>query len=222
MKTLITILTTAALLSITPFAHADIMLLGTSGWQAALPNNVDVDIIVDAETPNFVLIEAIKTFTAPPENGVFPGISIDFTQVSSDINTLSTIVLNDEIITNNTRHEWTDYHWRLEGPAAFDINMTVSSGFDISPFTNMDWAPKAGWSANYASALNVDGGAVASGSTFCPGLDAGVLVISVDLSGPCPASFTLTQNPTPEPATMLLLAAGLPVMARIKRNRARS
>jgi len=217
MRTLITIFTTAAILSMTPFAHADILPVGTSGWEAALPDNVDAGILVDAENGKFVLIEIIKTFTAPPEGGVFPGISIDFTQVSSDADTVALIVLNDEIITNNTGFDWTDYHWRLEGPAAFNINATVSSGFDISPFANTDWTPKAGWSANYASALNVDGGTMAGGSTYLPGVDAGVLVIEVDLSEPDAAGFTLTQTPTPEPATMVLLAAGLPFL-RLRRR----
>ena len=222
MKTLTTILTAAAILSITPLAHANVMPLGGSGWEATISDNANVGIIVDAENDNFVMIEIIKTFTAPPEGGVFPGISIDFTQVSGDADTVAVIVLNDEIITNNTGYDWTDYHWSLEGPAAFSINATVASGFSIDPFTNTDWTPRAGWGTGYASALNVDGGVVASGSTYTPGVDAGYLAIKVDLSECDSASFTLTQNPTPEPATMLLLAAGLPLLARRKRNAARS
>ena len=102
MKTLLTILTVAAILSLTPIAHASIMPLGTSGWEAELPDNVNVGIIVDAENDEFVLIEIIKTFTAPPVEGQFPPISIDFSQVSDDADTVALIVLNDELITNNT------------------------------------------------------------------------------------------------------------------------
>ena len=217
MKTLITILTLAAILSITPLAHASIIPLGSSGWEATLPNDVDVGIRVDGLFDQFVLIEIIKTFTAAPQNGQFAPISIDFTQVGSDADTLALIVLNDELITNNTGVDWTDYHWRIEGPAAFKISDTVSSGFDISPFTNAYWTPKTGWGANCASALDVDGGTVPDGSTYRPGLDAGLLVIKVDLDE-ADSSFTLTQNPTPEPATMLLLAAGLPLLLRRRRN----
>jgi len=220
MKTLITILTAAAILSIAPLAHAEIVPIGSSGWEATLPDNVNVGIFVDLENENYVLIEIIKTFTAPPENGVFPGISIDFTQVSGDADTVAIIVLNDEIITNNTGYDWTDYHWTLEGPAAFSISATEGSGFNIDPFTNADWTPKAGWSADFASALNVDGGTVAAGSTYLPGVDTGAMLIQLDLNEPGPASFTLTQTPTPEPATMVLLAAGLPLLARRRRNAA--
>ena len=85
----------------------------------------------------------------------------------------------------------------------------------------MDWTPKAGWSANHASVLSVDGGVVPDGATFFPGVDAGLLVIDVDLSGQ-DSSFTLSQHPTPEPATLLLLAAGLPILARHKRKRAKA
>ena len=217
MKTLITILTAAAILSLTPPAQASIMPLGTSGWEAELPDNVNVGIIVDAENDRLVLIEIIKTFIAPPVDGQFPPISIDFSQVSDDADTVALIVLNDELITNNTGFDWTDYHWLIEGPAAFKISTTVASGFDISPFTNATWTPKAGWGADYASALNVDGGTVAGGSTFLPGINAGVLVIEADLSGEGDSSFTLTQHPTPEPATMVLLAAGLPLLLRRRR-----
>ncbi|MDP6546294.1 MAG: hypothetical protein QGH60_20125 [Phycisphaerae bacterium] len=222
MKTLTTILTLTAILSVTPLAHADTIPLGGSGWEATISDNVNVDILVDAENEHYVLIEIIKTFTAPPQGGVFPGISIDFTQVSPDTDTVSIIVLNDEIITNNTGYDWTDYHWSLEGPAAFSISATEGSGFDIDPFTNADWTPKAGWSPDFASALNLDGGTVAAGSTFSPGLDTGAMLIQLDLSEPDAAGFTLTQNPTPEPATMLLLAAGLPLLARRKRTASRS
>lgn len=221
MKTLLTILTAAAILSITPLAHASIMPLGSSGWQAEIPDGVDAGIRVDGVYGKFVLIEIAKKFTDAPEDGQFPPISIDFTQVGSDADTLALIVLNDELITNKTGVDWTDYHWRLEGPAAFKISATVSSGFDISPFTNATWTPKAGWSADYASALDVDGGTVPNGSTYLPGVDAGALVIEVDLSE-ADSSFTLTQYPTPEPATLILLAAGLPLLARRKRNAKRS
>jgi len=215
MKTLITILTATAILSITPLAHATILPLG-SGWQTDVPGDV-ADIRIDGNYNQFVLIEIIKTFTQPKVDGVFEPISIDFSQTGTDAGTVAYIVLNDEIITNNTPDDWKDYHWTLEGPAAFVIS--ASNAFDTSPFNNKEWIPDAGWGTGYASGLNVSGGMVPSGSTFSPGLDAGMLVIEIDLSGGDPATFTLTQQPTPEPATMILLAAGLPALLRRRRKR---
>ena len=146
-------------------------------------------------------------------------ISIDFTPILDNANPLPLlIVLNDEVVTNNTGVDWTDYHWTIEGDAAFWIDPPGDNDFDIAPFTNATWTPKAGWGPDYASALNVDGGTVASGDTFFPGSSAsGMLFIQVDPNAHDP-SFTLSQNPTPEPATMILLAAGLPLILKRRRR----
>jgi len=221
MKSLTVLLALAAFLAVIPATNADTIDLGNSGWQAVLYDGPNIGVLIDADTEQFLMIEIIKTFAQPPDSGVFAPITVDFNQIAADGATTAIIVLNDEIITNNTGSDWMDYHWSIEGPAAFNISMTEGTGFDVSPFTNMDWTPKAGWSANHASALNVDGGIVPDGSTFFPGVDAGMLVIDVDLTAQ-DSSFTLTQNPTPEPATLLLLAAGLPILARHKRKRARA
>ena len=221
MKFLTVLLSLTALLAVIPSANADTIELGDSGWEAVLYDGPNVGILIDAENDQFVMIEIIKTFAQPSQSGMFAPITIDFNQIASDGATRAIIVLNDEIITNNTGSDWLDYHWSLEGPAAFNISMTETSGFDVSPFTNMDWTPKAGWSANHASVLSVDGGVVPDGATFFPGVDAGLLVIDVDLSGQ-DSSFPLSQHPTPEPATLLLLAAGLPILARHKRKRAKA
>ncbi|MBC8372963.1 MAG: PEP-CTERM sorting domain-containing protein, partial [Planctomycetes bacterium] len=55
-------------------------------------------------------------------------------------------------------------------------------------------------------------------SMFYPGCSAaGWLVIEVDLAE-TDSSFTLTQHPTPEPASMILTAAGLPLLLRRKQR----
>ena len=219
MKFATTIIAAAALLTIPAFANATPIVLGDSGWQAEITDNANVGILIDAEYEQFVLIEIVKVFPTPPTGGQFAPISIDFTQIAPDANTVALIALNDEIITNNTGADWLDYHWNIEGDAAFEISSTLNSGFNVSPFTNIDWTPKAGWGADYASELNLSGGIVPNGGTFTPGLDGGALVIKADFSGEDAASFTLNQNPTPEPATMILAAAGIPLLLKRRRRR---
>jgi len=60
---------------------------------------------------------------------------------------------------------------------------------------------------------------VASGSGYAPGTDGAVLVIS---TGPAaPGSFTLTEIPTPEPASMALIGLGLGALL-LRRRRSQS
>ena len=221
MKTLATILTAAAILSITTFAQANIIELDDSGWQAEFDDNLLVDINTDDTGSHFVLIEIAKMFTDPPVNGQFSPISIDFTVNPGHTRSVPLlVVLNDEVVENNTGVDWTDYHWSIEGDAAFWISATDDSNFDIAPFTNATWTPHPTWGSDYASGLDVDGGTVSSGSTFFPGSSAsGMLFIEVDTSVSDP-SFTLTQNPTPEPATLIFLAAGLLLLLKRKRRHA--
>ena len=218
-------LVVALLLSITPLASADVFVdlvdgSDDSGWRAVLPDDVNVGIVVDRVTDSYVRIEISKVFTKAPENGDFPPITILFEQTANDANTVATIQITDETITNNTGVDWTDYHWQINGCcAAFDKTATENSGFSINPFTNAAWTAKSGWGSDYASALDVDGGTVAAGETFAPGVDSGKLYIDINLD--CADSdFCLVQYPTPEPGTLFLVSAGAVVTILRRRRRA--
>ncbi len=223
MKTSRTALLTALSLCIASIASADVIVPlndgdANSGWQAVLPDNVNIGIVVDRITDSFVRIEISKSFVEAPEGGVFDPITIIFQQILPDDQTVSIIQITDESITNNTGVDWTDYHWLLgDQAAAFNINDTESSNFSINPFTNMTWVAAAGWGTSYASALNVDGGLVAAGETYTPGLDSGRLYINVNLALEN-SDFSFAQNPTPEPASMLLMGLGAVAVIRRKRR----
>lgn len=223
MKSLRTILAAVALLSITPITSADLFVPlvdgpDDSGWRAVLPDDTNVGIVVDRVTCSYVRIEIAKNFNGPPENGDFPRIIILFEQTGDDANTVGTIQITDELITNNTGSKWTDYHWQINGPAAFDKTATEDSGFSINPFTNKSWTAKSGWGSDYALALDVDGGEVPNGGTFAPGISAGKLYIDVALDEN-DSDFCFVQYPTPEPGTMVLLALGGAGMLCRRRNR---
>jgi len=230
MKTSRIALLAALSLCITPVASADVIVplvdgSDNSGWQAVLPDNVSVGIVVDRITDSYVRIEISKSFSYeiivdpndPEASYIFDPITIIFQQTLPDAQTVSTIQITDESITNNTGVPWTDYHWQIpDSVAAFNIDDTEGSNFSINPFTNITWTAASGWNALHASALDVDGGVVGVGETYTPGIDSGKLYINVDLDEDN-SDFSFIQNPTPEPASMALMSIG--ALAVIKRRR---
>jgi len=196
-----------------------------SGWSAVLADGIHNGIVVDKISADYVRIEISKTLLLGPEGGVFPANFIEFRQRLDNAHTLPTIQITSEAVTNDTGWDWTDYHWEIIGDdAAFDKAATDASGFSIAPFLNIDWGPTPdGWSADYARILDVDGGdGVPHGDTFYPGSLEGRLYVDVNLWGDPNASFTLKQNPTPEPCAMSLLAGGASVLLLGRRKRKRA
>ena len=183
-----------------------------SGWDVILADNVHTDVFVDAVSGSlaYVRIEIAKDFYQAPEDGVFASNIIRFQQRLDDAHTVQVIQITSEAVTNLTGCDWTDYHFAVIGDeAALNKTTTDGSGFSTDPFTVKTWGDvPAGWASNYARTLDLSGGVVAAGETFYPGSQLGRLYVDADLSGSSPAGFTLTQTPTPEPATLGLLAIG--------------
>ncbi len=195
-------------------AHAGTIVLGDSGWEAIWDSSLDglVDIAVDAVTDDAVFIEKSAQFLqGPNEAGLFPTIPIVFRQIAWPA--VSQIIINDEIISNSTGSDWTGFRMELldSGNATFNSASTFGSGFTTSPFSNQTFSDDL-------TVFNVDGGVVADGGIWFPGLT-GDLYIDVVPSQQAPFTlFTLKETPVPEPATVVLLAIG--ACACIRRRRA--
>lgn len=190
------------------------------GWRVSWPPpDGDIGIVVDELTREYIRIQISKDFTGPPdENGIFPPRLMDFLQIADDANTVPRIIIADEIITNQTRADWTDFHWQVLNKRDAWFNVPLSRNFDVSPFRQKKFSDPFDifGDPNKATDLEAFDGLVRHGQTFFPGVREGDLVIDVDLRGSQdPLSFTFKQVPTPEPATLALLAmAGLLAIRR--------
>jgi hypothetical protein len=183
------------------------------GWQANWDDSLDpfVAIVSNGVVGDAVFIQKAAEFTqGPDQQGLFPAIPITFVQ--KDPNAVSNIVIQDEIITNSTGVDWTDFHMDiLDGnDAFFDPAATMNSGgpppigWSIDPFTQAVFS-------NNNQRLDISGGVVPNGTQWFPGNGAtdGDLWISVNPQAQQPFTvFTLKETPTPEPATVLALAIG--------------
>jgi hypothetical protein len=187
------------------------VVLGGSGWQATWDSSLDpyVSIVVDDETADAVYIQKSAEFTQPPGVGGFPPIPITFQQIAWPA--VSQIVIDDEIITNSTGFDWTDFHWSLlDGPDAWFVD-GPSFFFTTSPFDNQSFSPDA--RSFWVDGFGLGGGGtdavIPSGSVWFPGNGAldGELPIQVVPHESLPyTTFTLKETPTPEPASLLLAA----------------
>ena len=217
------------LLLATP-TFAGSIVLGNSGWGASWDNSLDlfVNVVVDGENSTQVFIQKSATFVQGlGPGGIFPTIPITFQQLEPT--TVTQIVINDEIITNSTGHDWTDFHFELldSGDAAFNRTLTDAStpqGFFTSPFDNQTWGGQLG--PDLYTEFWVDGfglGAGGSdaiipgqfpGNVWFPGDGAfnGELFIDVVPQAQAPLTvFTLKETPTfiPEPSTAVLIVLGM-------------
>lgn len=207
-------------------AQAGVVDLG-AGWQAIWDNSLDglVDInvvtIIDIDGEDAIVIQKSAEFTQGPVFGVFPSIPIVFQQTAFPA--AAHIVIDDEIITNSTGEDWTDFHFDLldAGDVVFDPVRTAASGggppigFFISPFTN------ASFSGDLMS-LDIDGGVLPAGGVWFPGDGAlnGQLWIDMTVATTAPfTTFVLKETPTPEPASIMLVMLGAGAMA-LRRRRA--
>ncbi len=201
---------------------------GSSGWKASWDASLDpfVSIAVDLVTPGAVFIEKSAEFIQGPGPGGFPTIPITFTQLVPGA--VGQIVINDEIITNSTGTDWTDFHFEIlnSGDAVFNPALTNASaggsGFFTSPFDNQMFAPDnlSFWVDGFGLGAGGSDAVVADGTQWFPGNGAtdGELFIDVVPQPVAPFTvFTFKETPTPEPTTLSLLAFGALLLLRRRR-----
>lgn len=173
-------------------AQAGSLVLGNSGWTASWDASLDsrLGLNVEAETANSVFVEKFATFTDAN------AMDITFTRTAG-VSALPFIVINDEMVVNQTGQDWTSFRFTLapsSGGLAFDAGQTAisppGSGFSIDPFS------ASAYSAGN-TVLDVSGGtvsAVLGSNVWMPGVRSGGLAInSGGANGP--ASFVLSEQP---------------------------
>ncbi len=193
--------------------QAGMIDLGTSGWRAEWDASLDsfLSILYLGEDDKAVYIRKEATFTQGPVNGVFPSIPVLFRQTAAGA--LQNIVIDSELIFNQTGVDWTDFHLDLldGGDALFDPTATADSGgggpigFSVAPFA------AAAFSGDLQR-LDISDGVVPHDTSWTPGDDPekpDQLWINVNPHEEAPFTvFTLKETPTPEPASLVLLALG--------------
>jgi MYXO-CTERM domain-containing protein len=204
-------------------AGAATIVLGGSGWTASWDDSLNpyVDIhVVNYDGTNLVIQKSAEFIQGPNVFGLYPTIPIVFRQTAAS--TLASIVIEDEIITNSTGTDWTDFHFDLldSGDAIFRDG--PGFWFTTNPLDHQVF------SANHLS-LSVDGfglgpggsdAVVPNGSTWFPGDGASNGDLIIDVTGHASAPFTvftLKETPTPEPATFALVAFGAAALLRRRR-----
>jgi hypothetical protein len=209
--------------------------LGNSGWRVQGPGYAELQLAIDAEGEThgikWVAISISKNFRFGPDpfTGLYPAIELDFMQMDGvHLEDLATrIIITSELVNNSTDTDWFDYHWRLfgHGIASFNRELTnptgevSEDGWLISPFDQYAWSTDHVFGTEE---LSVWDGVVPNGDAFFPGSGSGSLVIDINLvhDSPhdSPAIFKFWQAPTPEPATLTLLALGGAVVTRRRRT----
>jgi hypothetical protein len=205
---------------LTPIAAASLMGLGVAtapaeiikniggGWQATIFDEQHVDLATDyiSFVDNVLVIEKFAEFIrVDPLTGLPEPVLITFQQTAADAQTISRIVITDEVLINHTGLAWTSFRNILvdSGQAAF--NQALSSTFSISPYTTRTYNGDS-------SEVEFGGGVVPNNGIWTPGLASGGLWIDVNLRAEDPVTFTLKELPVPEPTTGLLALIGSAVM----------
>jgi len=145
-------------------------------------------------------------------------VEITFTRTQG-VPSSNTVVFYDEIVGNETGVSWSDYHIVLkEGNSlvAFDASKGVPSALNYDDgsvaFSHATFADYNGLNHGPV-AINFDNGTVQTGTAIGISKDGPAMTV---LISPNCNSFTLTQIPTPEPATMIFLAAGFAGMVKLR------
>ncbi|MDM8005351.1 MAG: PEP-CTERM sorting domain-containing protein [Phycisphaerae bacterium] len=217
MKSTLSLAAAAALLVVSS-ANAGLVPLDNTGWQATWDGRFDglVDIWIPSASPptaSTIFIQKSAQFTqGPDEFGQFPTIPITFMQIGPS--TITRIVIQDEIITNTTGVDWTDFHFDLmdSGDAWFEHGPGFF--FTTSPLDNQVFsADNKSFSVDgFGRGPNNTDAVVPNNSVWYPGdgpFDGNLVIRVVSKTDDEPYTvFTLKETPTPEPASLLLLALG--------------
>ncbi len=194
-------------------AQADVTIALGGGWEAVIFQENLVDLAVDYVSieDDVLVIEKFANFASiDPFTGQPDPIRIAFNQVGTDAETVSRIVIADELVANNTGFDFYQFEMVLLGAQA-TWDQAGSAGFSINPFTEMD----------FIGDQNVlfSGGTVEDGTFWTPGELTGELIIDIDLSNTTPSTFILKEIAmVPAPAAVALLGlAGLSTRRR-RRN----
>ena len=191
------------------------------GWSATWDASFDAEMLVDviglsvSQDGTTVFIRKEAEFRQPPPPfGVFPSIPIVFRQTAIDAAT--SIVIEEEIIMNETGVDWSGFVMTLldEGDANFNPAATDGSGFTFGPFTVRSFTEGD-------MKLNLSQGTVSDGTTWTPGGGSNTGQIWID-AFPNNANFTqfvLKETPLPEPPSLALLVMMGPLIALVQRRR---
>ncbi len=208
--------------------EAVVIPLDESGWAivvnpASLQNGEVAVPFIYGIVNNAVVIEIDKTFKRPPRDGFFDPIVVEFQKLSQ--NAVSSIIIRDEYIVNNTQTMWDDFHISL----IVDV-LNPQAGF------NPEFVPSGGqlesvhYSGNYGynnlpiqlNFENMQGPGVPSSppgeDVFWPGHNSGQIVIQINPDMVVGTRFGLKEVPSiPEPTTIILFG-GLGVIGFLKRK----
>lgn len=210
----------AAMLTSASTAGAAIHQLGDSGWSAAVDDEWEISFSIDGYTDKAVIIEIQKRFVGEPDEfGLMPAMYVEF--VKDSVEALEQIIITAEYVINNTTENWTDFHIELAvGPdpkAGFCPNCIPSGDqfatVELSSSNGYDGLPTR---IDFYDGLVVNG--PVSEDVFKPGYASGAMVIITNPELEVGERILLRELPTiPEPATMLVLLAGL-AMAMLSVN----
>jgi hypothetical protein len=209
MRKVISVTAAAVALGSAAFADPITIPLG-EGWQATIFDPDHVAILVADDNPEDGVLNIRKraTFVGldPITNQPVPAL-VTFQQIASDAATAARIQIVDEALGNSTGLDWDAFRNILAPGANVSFNQALSATYSIAPFTTRTYNGSS-------SEVVYAGGIVPDGSTWIPGVPDGELVIDANLSAPGPIVFTLKEIPTPEPASLALLALGSVLLRR--------